>query len=109
MELEALINLAWLLVGGGLFFIAMRYLGNDAITDGVSPIDKTEDGDNGNHVRDPVCGMQIDPNTDITWIHGGKNYYFCSMSCRGRFRRTPKEFLRPLHAISRDRKTDAKP
>ncbi|HSJ51967.1 MAG TPA: heavy metal translocating P-type ATPase [Actinomycetota bacterium] len=44
-------------------------------------------------VRDPVCGMDIDPSTAAgTADHNGQTYYFCSDSCRARFVAEPEKF-----------------
>ncbi|MFT8889942.1 MAG: hypothetical protein ABF904_14180 [Ethanoligenens sp.] len=40
-----------------------------------------------NLVRDPICGMVVDPNSAIRETINGRVYYFCSDSCR-------KELLR---------------
>lgn len=36
-------------------------------------------------VRDPVCGMMVNPETAIKQNVDGKTYYFCSESCRKEF------------------------
>lgn len=36
-------------------------------------------------VRDPVCGMPVDPATAIKQDVDGKTYYFCSEACRRDF------------------------
>ncbi len=47
-------------------------------------------------VRDPVCGMDIDPNDAAEQvIHAGLTYHFCSTGCAGRFRATPDRYLSP--------------
>ena len=46
-------------------------------------------------VTDPVCGMQVDPNTALTLDHDGTTYHFCSDRCRDRFRHDPASFLTP--------------
>ncbi|WP_198543879.1 YHS domain-containing protein [Petroclostridium xylanilyticum] len=38
-------------------------------------------------VKDPVCGMYINPNTAIHEVINGKTYYFCSEACRNEFRK----------------------
>jgi len=44
-------------------------------------------------VKDPVCGMQIDPATAAASAeHGGTTYYFCSKSCHERFVAAPDQF-----------------
>jgi Cu+-exporting ATPase len=44
-------------------------------------------------VKDPVCGMDIDPNTAAaSEEYEGVKYYFCSHSCHERFKADPKQF-----------------
>lgn len=38
-----------------------------------------------NMVKDPVCGMYVNPNNAIKEVLNGKTYYFCSESCRTEF------------------------
>ena len=43
-------------------------------------------------VRDPVCGMDIDPSSAAgSEEYDGKTYYFCSQSCHERFRVEPEK------------------
>jgi Cu+-exporting ATPase len=45
-------------------------------------------------VKDPVCGMSVDPaNAAATRRHAGETYYFCSKHCAERFDREPERFL----------------
>jgi Cu+-exporting ATPase len=45
-------------------------------------------------VKDPVCGMSVDPQKSAGKVeHGGKPYYFCSPRCAERFKREPEKFL----------------
>jgi len=44
--------------------------------------------------RDPVCGMNVEPETARAKVeHGGKSYYFCSAGCGKRFEQAPEQFL----------------
>src|SRR3954469_16079580 len=47
---------------------------------------------------DPVCGMEVDPATDLHADYGGKTYYFCHPSCLERFTADPVSFLEPSAA-----------
>src|SRR6266478_6394641 len=65
-------------------------------------------------VKDPVCGMMVDPQKSAGKVeHGGKTYYFCSARCADRFENNPKNFiaapgtagmehhsLSPVHAVN---------
>ncbi|SFV32356.1 heavy metal translocating P-type ATPase [Hyphomicrobium facile] len=47
-------------------------------------------------VKDPVCGMTVDPNTAKHHAdHDGKTYYFCSAGCRTKFIADPIKYLKP--------------
>jgi len=45
-------------------------------------------------VRDPVCGMQLDPGEALEYEYAGHTYRFCSETCRQLFKATPEYFLR---------------
>jgi Cu+-exporting ATPase len=54
-------------------------------------------------VKDPVCGMSVDPATaGHRAEHEGETYYFCSAGCRAKFVADPEKYLAPS-------KTPAKP
>ena len=48
-------------------------------------------------VKDPVCGMTVDPATAKHRAqHDGKTYYFCSEGCLTKFKTDPKRYLAPV-------------
>jgi P-type Cu+ transporter len=48
-------------------------------------------------VKDPVCGMTVDPQKSAQKVeHGGQTYYFCSARCAERFESDPQKFLAAL-------------
>jgi P-type Cu+ transporter len=48
----------------------------------------------GRGVRDPVCGMTVDPaHAAATATHGGRKYHFCSTACHRRFVADPDRVL----------------
>jgi len=47
-------------------------------------------------VRDPVCGMTVDPQHAAGSVdYHGRTYYFCSTGCATRFRAEPEKYLHP--------------
>ena len=45
-------------------------------------------------VRDPVCGMEVNPDkARFTYDHGGVTYLFCCGGCQTAFARDPDQFL----------------
>ena len=46
-------------------------------------------------VKDPVCGMEIDPDKAAgTSTYLGKTYYFCSADCKATFDKEPAKHAR---------------
>ncbi|MBX9910656.1 MAG: HAD-IC family P-type ATPase, partial [Beijerinckiaceae bacterium] len=55
-------------------------------------------------VKDPVCGMMVDPQSaSYRMQHGGHPFYFCSARCRNQFERDPRRYL----SSATEMKTDA--
>ncbi|MES1927183.1 heavy metal translocating P-type ATPase [Salinisphaera sp. T31B1] len=46
-------------------------------------------------VKDPVCGMTVDPDHAPAHEHDGNRYHFCSERCLDRFVADPETFLNP--------------
>jgi P-type Cu+ transporter len=45
-------------------------------------------------VKDPVCGMMVDPQKAAGKVeHAGKTYFFCSPRCAERFEKEPEKYL----------------
>ena len=62
----------------------------------VDPRDRTADHEHHapESVRDPVCGMNVDPaTTPHRAEHAGHSYFFCSAKCRERFVAEPGRYL----------------
>ncbi len=45
-------------------------------------------------VKDPVCGMDVDPHTArYSTVHDGHTYYFCSAGCKTKFDADPTPYI----------------
>ncbi|ESR23974.1 heavy metal translocating P-type ATPase [Lutibaculum baratangense] len=54
-------------------------------------------------VRDPVCGMSVDPHTTKHRAeHHGQAFYFCSEGCRTKFEAAPDRYLQLKEAVAAD-------
>ena len=54
----------------------------------------------GNGVKDPVCGMTVDPHTTThRHTHQGRPYYFCSAGCLSKFVAEPTKYLTEQPAV----------
>nr|WP_295892417.1 heavy metal translocating P-type ATPase [uncultured Devosia sp.] len=53
----------------------------------------------GKQVKDPVCGMSVDPATvKFSAEHAGQTYYFCSAKCHDKFVANPGAYLTKAEA-----------
>ncbi|MEK1850890.1 MAG: heavy metal translocating P-type ATPase [Phyllobacterium sp.] len=51
-------------------------------------------------VRDPVCGMMVDPEAGKpTAEHGGRLFHFCSSGCQSKFRKDPDAYLEAIDPV----------
>ncbi len=58
--------------------------------------------DDTHKVKDPVCGMMVDPHTTQHKAeHAGRPYYFCSAGCRAKFLAEPERYLDPAAAAAK--------
>ncbi|MGH7425660.1 MAG: YHS domain-containing protein, partial [Candidatus Methylomirabilales bacterium] len=47
--------------------------------------------------RDPVCGMDVDPEeAAATEEYEGKTYYFCSIACHKKFKAEPEKYVQAV-------------
>src|SRR5438552_14633834 len=47
-------------------------------------------------VKDPVCGMTVDPaSAKAKADHAGRTYYFCCTECEQKFQAAPEEYRKP--------------
>ncbi len=54
---------------------------------------------NTNTMKDPVCGMNVDPGTAKYTHHlGDDHYYFCSKGCLEKFKANPGDYTQPVKA-----------
>ena len=58
--------------------------------------ERTPAAESAGKVKDPVCGMSVDPATaKHRAIHAGQDYFFCSAGCRAKFVADPSQYLVP--------------
>lgn len=58
-------------------------------------------------VKDPVCGMTVDPKKSKLEIkHAGETYYFCSGSCKNKFHADPDKYLSKTSLVSPPKSSD---
>ncbi len=93
MEAESLKSLGWLLLWGGIFYVMMRHGCGAHMMGGHGGHGGHGNATPGGDIKDPVCGMSVDPKSaSAAAVRGGSTYYFCSTSCRDKFERAPEKF-----------------
>jgi YHS domain-containing protein len=43
---------------------------------------------------DPVCGIELEQDIAINYVHQGRHYYFCCEGCKGIFLRKPRKYVK---------------
>src|SRR6476660_9473912 len=65
-------------------------------------IEENVRGESRTKVKDPVCGMMVDPNTTPHKAeHEGRIHYFCSAGCRSKFQADPRRYLDAVSASAK--------
>src|ERR1700740_21146 len=49
-------------------------------------------------VRDPVCGLMIEKDPELSALYKGQSYYFCSKADRDKFTQNPGKYVKPVKA-----------
>lgn len=44
-------------------------------------------------VQDPVCGLWVDKNSELSFVHKNETYYFCSNRDKDLFKANPAKYL----------------
>ena len=44
--------------------------------------------------RDPVCGLMVEKDPNLSADHNGKTYYFCSIADREKFKKNPQKYVK---------------
>jgi len=56
-----------------------------------------------NVLKDPVCGMYVDPETAAgSYEHGGRTYFFCNQYCLEKFQAEPARYLTDVKGITHE-------
>jgi P-type Cu+ transporter len=67
------------------------------VTLGGAASAKRSIGEARSHVKDPVCGMDVNPSAaKHKLVHAGETYYFCCAGCAEKFRAHPEKYAQPM-------------
>jgi Cu+-exporting ATPase len=67
--------------------------GNDYMSDPRHTAHEGHHHQNAASVKDPVCGMAVDPAKSHRADFGGQSYYFCSTGCHDKFVAEPQRYV----------------
>ena len=45
-------------------------------------------------VRDPVCGLMVEKNPNLSADYRGQTYYFCTKADRDKFKENPQKYVK---------------
>ncbi len=48
----------------------------------------------GEYMKDPICGMEVGKDSKFKSNYKGKDYYFCSASCKQSFDKSPEKHVK---------------
>lgn len=77
-----------LLLFAGLFYLMMRFGCGAHLIHGHG----AKSNPTGQH-KDPVCGMEVDPQSGYGKVQDSTLYRFCSRSCLDKFEADPEKYL----------------
>jgi YHS domain-containing protein len=79
-----------------LFLLVVVILGYRFLrTGGLAMLREMETMPSEDQIRDPVCGMVVDPATALRLQQDEQTYWFCSEGCRDEFQRQPERYRKP--------------
>ncbi|MFQ5868136.1 MAG: YHS domain-containing protein [bacterium] len=100
-------TILWIIIIGGLFFWMMRRGGCGMMGHGGHGGHGSGGGQKGHSghgegsgrgsslmIKDPVCGMFVDPQTSTSSQHMGKTFYFCDEVCKKEFDKEPMKYMK---------------
>jgi YHS domain-containing protein len=44
--------------------------------------------------RDPVCGLMVEKDPNLSTDYNGRTYYFCSIADREKFKKNPQKYVK---------------
>ncbi len=105
-------GILWLLVWAAFFYFMMRFgcgshmvhgghgghgghgSGNEGDTSPGGHGSHGMQGKTGSRTKDPVCGMEVAPDSGYSRMYQGREYRFCSRNCLDQFDRDPAKYTR---------------
>ena len=99
-------TILWIVIIGGVLFWMMKRggcgmghgghggHGSDGGQEGHSGHGAGSGPGGSQMLKDPVCGMFVDPQAANNSRHMGQTFYFCSPACKGKFDKEPMKYMK---------------
>ena len=88
----------WLLLWAAFFYFMMRFGCGAHMVHGHGGHSESGHGSHGaasgSASRDPVCGMDVAPDSGYSRMYQGREYRFCSRNCLDRFDGDPERYAK---------------
>ena len=55
---------------------------------------QTKKAEKAEKVKDPVCGIMVEKNPELSYTYKGETYYFCSKADAEKFKQTPEKYVK---------------
>ena len=60
----------------------------------VSGIAQAKRGEKAEKAKDPVCGLMVDKNPELSANYKGETYYFCTKTDLEQFKKAPEKYVK---------------
>ena len=60
----------------------------------MSALAQAKRGEKAEKAKDPVCGIMVDKNPELSYTYKGETFYFCSKADAEKFKQTPEKYVK---------------
>lgn len=60
----------------------------------MTAVSQTKKAEKAEKVKDPVCGIMVEKNPELSYTYKGETYYFCSKADAEKFKQTPEKYVK---------------
>ncbi len=64
------------------------------LTTSVSGLAQAKKADKPEKAKDPVCGLMVDKNPNLSTTYKGETYYFCTKTDLDEFKKNPEKYVK---------------
>ena len=60
----------------------------------ISAVAQQRRGEKAEKAKDPVCGIMVDKNPELSYTYKGETFYFCSKADAEKFKQMPEKYVK---------------